>query len=47
MVRFAATADAYDRFMGRYSVHLAPSFATLPTSHLANAYSTSAAALVR
>jgi SAM-dependent methyltransferase len=25
-VRFAATADAYDRFMGRYSVHLAPSF---------------------
>ena len=26
MVRFAATADAYDRFMGRYSVHLAPSF---------------------
>ena len=26
-MRFAATADAYDRFMGRYSVHLAPSFA--------------------
>lgn len=26
-VRFASTADAYDRFMGRYSVHLAPSFA--------------------
>ena len=25
-MRFAATADAYDRFMGRYSVHLAPSF---------------------
>jgi SAM-dependent methyltransferase len=25
-VRFAATADAYDRFMGRYSVHLAPPF---------------------
>jgi SAM-dependent methyltransferase len=27
MVHFAATADAYDRFMGRYSVHLAPAFA--------------------
>jgi SAM-dependent methyltransferase len=26
-MRFAASADAYDRFMGRYSVHLAPSFA--------------------
>jgi SAM-dependent methyltransferase len=26
-VHFASTADAYDRFMGRYSVHLAPSFA--------------------
>jgi ubiquinone/menaquinone biosynthesis C-methylase UbiE len=26
-VRFAVAADAYDRFMGRYSVRLAPSFA--------------------
>ena len=26
-MRFAASADAYDRFMGRYSVGLAPSFA--------------------
>ena len=28
-VRFAVAADAYDRFMGRYSVRLAPSFADL------------------
>jgi SAM-dependent methyltransferase len=28
LVRFAASADAYDRFMGRYSVGLAPSFAS-------------------
>jgi SAM-dependent methyltransferase len=27
VVRFAVAADAYDRFMGRYSVRLAPSFA--------------------
>jgi SAM-dependent methyltransferase len=27
LVRFAVSADAYDRFMGRYSVGLAPSFA--------------------
>jgi SAM-dependent methyltransferase len=27
LVRFAVSADAYDRFMGRYSVRLAPSFA--------------------
>jgi SAM-dependent methyltransferase len=27
VVSFAADADAYDRFMGRYSVQLAPSFA--------------------
>ena len=26
-MRFAASADAYDRFMGRYSIHLAPTFA--------------------
>ena len=26
-MRFAASADAYDRFMGRYSMRLAPSFA--------------------
>ena len=26
-MRFAVAADAYDRFMGRYSVRLAPSFA--------------------
>ena len=24
---FAVPADAYDRFMGRYSIHLAPTFA--------------------
>jgi SAM-dependent methyltransferase len=28
-MRFAVAADAYDRFMGRYSVRLAPSFADL------------------
>jgi SAM-dependent methyltransferase len=27
LVRFAVSAEAYDRFMGRYSVRLAPSFA--------------------
>jgi cyclopropane fatty-acyl-phospholipid synthase-like methyltransferase len=27
VVSFAVDADAYDRFMGRYSVRLAPSFA--------------------
>ena len=28
-MRFAVAANAYDRFMGRYSVRLAPSFADL------------------
>jgi hypothetical protein len=34
-VRFAVDADAYDRYMGRYSARLAPSFADLHESRQA------------
>ena len=46
MVGFAVDADAYDRFMGRYSARLAPSFADFAASRRANVCLTSAVARV-
>ena len=47
-MRFAVAADAYDRFMGRYSVRLAPSFVDFAqVEPRATVCSMSAAALVR
>ena len=40
---FAVSADAYDRFMGRYSTLLAPQLADLAGIRRASACSTSAA----
>ena len=44
---FDVTADAYDRFMGRYSVPLAPQLADLAGVTAGSVSSTSAAALAR
>jgi hypothetical protein len=46
-VPFAVDADAYDRFMGRYSVRLAPSFADFAKSYWVIVRLMSAVAQVR